>query len=83
MYTRRDLFTEEEDDFYEALFTETQTKFASFVQQVGAGSPVGLVAGGCVAGGCVAGPAVGWARERLNCVGMRACMCLYVLCMRV
>eukprot|EP01147_Barroeca_monosierra_P007540 gene7540-9823_t len=32
VHTRRDLFTQEEEDFYEALFSESKTKFQSFVR---------------------------------------------------
>eukprot|EP00049_Salpingoeca_infusionum_P003423 m.66527 g.66527 ORF g.66527 m.66527 type:complete len:775 (-) comp12121_c0_seq1:1020-3344(-) len=32
VHTRRDLFSHEEEDFYEALFTESKTKFESFVK---------------------------------------------------
>ena len=30
--TRRDLFNEEEEDFYEALYSETRTRFVSYVE---------------------------------------------------
>ena len=32
IHTRRDLFTHEEEDFYEALFSESKTRFESFVR---------------------------------------------------
>ncbi|EGD73108.1 nucleotide excision repair protein [Salpingoeca rosetta] len=32
IHTRRDLFTHEEEDFYEALFSESKTRFQSFVR---------------------------------------------------
>ena len=32
MQTRRDLFNEEEEDFYEALYSESRTRFVSYVQ---------------------------------------------------
>lgn len=31
--TRRDLFNEEEEDFYEALYSESRTRFVSYVQE--------------------------------------------------
>ncbi|EPZ32474.1 Helicase, superfamily 1/2, ATP-binding domain-containing protein [Rozella allomycis CSF55] len=31
--TRKDLFNEEEEDFYESLFSDTRTKFMAYVQQ--------------------------------------------------
>jgi DNA repair protein RAD16 len=31
--TRRDRFNEEEEDFYEALYTESRTRFVSYVQE--------------------------------------------------